>query len=367
MKSLAKLFTLSGVMLFQSAPAQAVEPIIRPFVSTRSTGMGSTLITTGLYEENFFGNPARVLANPKSKFTLFELTGETNTNTLRALSKRSETLASILNSEAGKNLHQRLQAVLPAWYLAAHGDRRFAIAFGVIAGAQNDFTISNNYASSGAAIVDLTPALTFGYKPLKDDSLSLGITLRGSYRFSIASGVNFLDLVRSDSTTLSSLSGDGAMYNFDLGVMYHFLQLGPWEFKAGLAGQNLLGGAFNTIGLKLSKSKQSPIEQLRSFGTGISVVRKEWGNLTDSLFAFEVRDILNNGAGSFFRLLHIGLETHWKSLAVRTGLNQGYWTAGLGADFHYFNLDFATYGEELGLNAGQQEDRRYAVSLGTHF
>jgi hypothetical protein len=53
-------------------------------------------------------------------------------------------------------------------------------------------------------------------------------------------------------------------------------------------------------------------------------------------------------------------------LAFRLGLNQGYLSAGLGLDVHYFTLDLATYGEEMGLNAGSFQDRRYTFNFGLH-
>jgi hypothetical protein len=64
--------------------------------------------------------------------------------------------------------------------------------------------------------------------------------------------------------------------------------------------------------------------------------------------------------------VHLGGETHWRSLAGRLGFNQGYLSAGIGLDVHYFTLDFATYGEEIGLNAGTMEDRRFILTLGAH-
>ena len=56
------VFALLGLAL--SPSAHALDQIIRPYQSVRSAGMGGVRITTGLYDENFFNNPARVTANP---------------------------------------------------------------------------------------------------------------------------------------------------------------------------------------------------------------------------------------------------------------------------------------------------------------
>jgi len=354
--------------LVQGPTAWAIDPINSSFLSPRSVGMGGVVMSTGLYEENFFNNPARVTMNPESKLTLFQFTAETNTNTLGLISNTSGTLGNILNRQAGKNLHERVQLVLPAWYLAALDSRKLAIGFGFIGGAQSNLDLSNNYQTSGSTLLDVGPALTLGYKLLSDDSLSIGTTLHGTYRFSINQAVNLMGAIAgTSSVTSNSLINNGAMYNLDLGVFYRFLQLGPWEFHAALAGQNLLGGAFTSIRTPINQIGSTPIPQNTSVGVGVSIGRENWDFLGNTTLALEATNIFNNSSGSVFRLIHIGLETHLKSIAFRAGLNQGYLTAGLGVDFFYFALNFATYGEELALNVGRQEDRRYAMNLGIHF
>lgn len=59
--------------------------------------------------------------------------------------------------------------------------------------------------------------------------------------------------------------------------------------------------------------------------------------------------------------VHVGLEVDLPALDLRVGLNQGYYTAGVGLDFAFMRLDVATYGVELGAYPGQQEDRRYVL------
>ncbi len=360
------LSALSGLLLI-SASAWGVEPIIRPFLSTRSVGMGGVVMTTGLYEENFFNNPARVTANPTSKLTVLDVTLQTNQNTLQAAPHLSGTLEKIINQEIGKNLHVRSQFVLPAWYLATNDNRRLALGIGIITGAEANIAISNNYHSSGSIIADFGPAITVGYKLLPDESLSVGMTLHGTYRFSNNDNLSLLDLIQGSRGNFGSLSNAGAMYNVNLGVTYQFLQLGAWEFNAAVAGQNLLGGAFNFNPIKIAQVSPSPIPQPRSFGFGLSVSRREWWALKNSVFALELSDLNNNGSGSIYRLLHAGMETQWQFLSLRGGLNQGYWTAGLGIQLPVLSLNFASYGEELGLNAGQQEDRRYVANLRIQF
>lgn len=61
--------------------------------------------------------------------------------------------------------------------------------------------------------------------------------------------------------------------------------------------------------------------------------------------------------------VHLGLEFDLPLLSLRVGLNQGYYTAGVGLDMGIISIDAATYGVELGEYPGQLEDRRYLVQL----
>jgi hypothetical protein len=57
------------------------------------------------------------------------------------------------------------------------------------------------------------------------------------------------------------------------------------------------------------------------------------------------------------------MEARYGILAPRIGFNQGYLSGGLGILTRYVTLELATYGEEMRLNVGDQQDRRYAVRL----
>ncbi|MFZ9596664.1 MAG: hypothetical protein ACO3A2_11385 [Bdellovibrionia bacterium] len=349
--------------------ALALDPIIRPYQSARSAGMGGVRMTTGLYDENFFNNPARVMANPETKFTLFEfMPVDTSANSLSVLQNVSGTsnLGNTLGALSGKVLHTRTQVVMPAFYLASNEDRDYAFAFGLVGSFQLDSVLERSYRLGSSLIGDIGPAFTFGHSFLADDSLSIGVTAHLTYRVSATPNYGIVDYLSGNSFSLSGISGNGSMFNFDLGATYDFAEWNDFEFSAALAIQNLLPGTYGNLPIKFLNLSSLPTEQPTSIGLGLSVSREELGFLEETTFAIEATDLLNNPNGSFFKNLHLGLETHWKALAARVGLNQGYWTAGLGLDFHYLTLNLATYAEEMSLNTGILEDRRYALSLGVH-
>jgi hypothetical protein len=48
-------------------------------------------------------------------------------------------------------------------------------------------------------------------------------------------------------------------------------------------------------------------------------------------------------------------------------MNQGYWTAGLELAVYNYQMQFATYGEEIGTKDTTKEDRRYVAKFSWRF
>jgi hypothetical protein len=177
------LALMSAILLSKTVFAQ--EQIVRSYQSARSSGMGGVKITTGLYEENFFGNPARVTQNPRTMFQLFDLGFETSgasiTNAGSLLSSGSDAMQ-VLGDTAGANNHLRLQTTFPAFYVPNWG--KMAYAFALITSTQADLALRRSYRVSPMTIVDIGPAFTLGRLFLEDDALSIGGTAHANYRLS---------------------------------------------------------------------------------------------------------------------------------------------------------------------------------------
>ena len=91
----------------------------------------------------------------------------------------------------------------------------------------------------------------------------------------------------------------------------------------------------------------------------------------DPHFAVDERD-MGDPNWSFRKGSHVGVELYWKMYNWwkghwAAGLNQGYWTAGFGARMAWFQLDLATWGEEVGADSQPKEDRRYILELALDF
>jgi hypothetical protein len=381
--------------------SHALDQISRVHQSFRSAGMGGVRITTGLYDDNFFSNPARVTANPASKFvflqTGIEVANISNVSSVASAVSDGGDYIKALGDTAGKNTHIRVQEQPFGFFLSSNENRKWALGVALFSTVQADIDLRRNFQVGAQGIVDVGPAATFGYKFL-EDKLSVGTTAHLIYRFS-SNNFSFLDLLKGRRPNPQQNGGQGMMIDFDLGATYELpiLQESPFKLSVGASVNNILGGTFTNLGdgfiPNMTCTREDgtvgpcgPVRVSRSLSIGTALTRKTWGVFSDTSFAFEVTDFGNNsndvyaatpkdnpgqdvtssqyGSGSLFRMIHLGMETHWKLIALRAGLNQGYLAGGIGLDLRFFTLDFATYGEEMSLTSGGIEDRRYAVQFG---
>lgn len=74
-------------------------------------------------------------------------------------------------------------------------------------------------------------------------------------------------------------------------------------------------------------------------------------------------DFFNHESAAFFNHLHLGAEFGFLNFALRAGINQGYYTAGVGINLAIIHLDYAYYGQELGQAPGWKPDLNHMLQL----
>ncbi|MCL0033534.1 hypothetical protein M1M99_01810 [Thermodesulfovibrionales bacterium] len=187
--------------------------------------------------------------------------------------------------------------------------------------------------------------------------LSAGIAIKYVYRRSLSEVYTAVDIAApafEDRLDDDLKSGSGV--SADIGVMYELALIPLVDTRVALVAQNI-----PQMDMGDAKDIKSQLNAGISFTKSFAGFR--------ALFALDYRDITKNigDSNDIPKRIHMGAELQLPMiLAVRAGLNQGYLTAGATIDLWALRFDLATYAEEVGVYAGQREDRRYMaqISLG---
>ena len=167
-------------------------------------------------------------------------------------------------------------------------------------------------------------------------------SLTDTYTAADIADENFEDRVEEDQET-------GTGVSLDVGAIYTLPFWKVVDTDLALVVQNLP---------EMDMGDAKDINTQANFGLAVSKSFAKF-KLVGTL---DYRDIFMNleEDADIGKRLHIGLELKTPVFfAIRTGFNQGYWSAGASLDFRIVRLDFATYAEEVGAYAGQRKDQRY--------
>lgn len=161
----------------------------------------------------------------------------------------------------------------------------------------------------------------------------------------IADSEDFGDKIEDDME-----SGTGVA--LDIGVLYSVSGVPFTDLDLAFTGQNIPEMDFGDA------------EDAKTQYNVGAAFRQKFGIL-ELTEAIDYMDITDNLAGddSMEKKLHLGIEAKIPVLSVRAGLNQGYYTAGATLDFGVLRFDVASFGEEVGVYAGQKEDRQLAAQM----
>lgn len=227
----------------------------------------------------------------------------------------------------------------------------------------NDTTIAYGWAR------DLETLKRFG-------NLSVGVTGKLINRVYYGQTIVAADAATNDPDYFSDeAAAEGLTFDLDLGLLFDpNIGKGSWlnyikpTFSAVL--RNALDYGFTqNLELVSSESVEPPKLQRRlDLGAKLDVPGF-W--VFDPNVAIDFRNIMHDN-WSLKKGLHIGAELKWEMFSWwkgtwGIGLNQGYYTAGLGARFGFFKLDVVTYGEEVGTDDHNVEDRRYMLEMSLEF
>jgi hypothetical protein len=365
-------FTKNSILLFAlaaTAPsAHALNPILRDYSSVRAEGMGDVRYSTGLFEENLYANPARSTDNGETLLQLPQISVEASGATFGVVSsllKSSSGLNAFANN-VGKPLSARVQIVLPGIYVNHFITSKWSFGAAITTTAQTISEVSQSGAIDPTTFVAVGPVVNLARRFLDDDRLSVGVNAHVEERANSQSLFSLEQFIGGESISQVKNGGSGLGYDFDLGTTYkpHWA-LGGFKYELSFAVNNIMGGKYDNIkDHTVTGFDDDPFQSNRAYNVGISGLHDHFWFFKSVLLAVEMTDMGNNPDGSIYKCAHFGGEVRWKILIARAGVSQGYATGGLGVDLKFIQINVSTYAEELGLNPGVMEDRRYAAQIG---
>lgn len=326
----------------------------------RPLGMGGAFTAVSDDVNGLFYNPAGLYGATKLvSADILNPQFETSKDTSSILSdvgdiegKSQSEVLSFLRARIGEHQHLRL-AFLPNVMI-----RNFGIA--VLAQVTGDLEIRNRvYPEVVTDVrVDVGPVVGGGFKILP--GLQLGLNAKFIQRRGIKRSYTVLDIAGGNFDLRDDLENKSD-FAFDLGGMAHLGEFfSPVSFLDPTVGINIQ----NITNLDFEKLGELPTQ----LNLGAAIHPNFW--IVQSTVAVDLMDVtLAIGEDEdYSKRFHFGAELKLPMiLAVRVGLNQRFWTAGFTVDLWILKIEAATYGEEVGVFAGQRDDRRYVAMLSLGF
>lgn len=213
--------------------------------------------------------------------------------------------------------------------------------------------------------------LAFGYGKNVNERMAIGATAKAVYRGHVGKAIAATELAVNSKFFEPKDAEEGLTFDFDLGVLYN--PYWQWElFKptVGMTVRNIIDYGFKQNMHLLNSQSAEPPTLGRRVDLGTMWELPTFWVFSPRL-AVDMRD-MGHRYWTFKKGLHIGGELLWKAFswlkgAYRVGLNQGYLSAGITAQFVWFKLDLAYWGEELGTSEAPVRNDRVALRASLDF
>jgi len=367
--------------------AAAVKPldytIHEEYVSTRALGMGNAFTAVADDMSAVFYNPA-ALANRVDSQVRFFIRGGTDASALKLRTQLNDikntpkdqqvqAYSDLIVSHYGDHFYFRAPTIGAIWV-----KKDWGLAF-IPADMNIDIDVHRQIGPmlNVNLYLDSTLALSYAKKVEwfgKDSDLSVGATAKAVHRVYTGEALSAAQLADGSSPWSTSDADEGLTGDVDIGTYWtpkipvtgwlHWLNYMQPHFA--IVGRNLIDYGFKTNFHFIGKDSGEPpkLGRRADFGSKWDLP-KFW--VFDPHLSADIRD-LGDDNWTLKKGSHIGAEFYWKMYSWwkghwSAGLNQGYWTAGFGARFAWFQLDLASWGEEVGTDSEPHEDRRYIMEM----
>ncbi len=329
---------------------------LHPFYTgARQMGMGGAYTGVVNDETSLLLNPAGLGRVRDTTFTFVdpELTGSVKDTDILPAGKAAQAfnvsgIKDQLDSHPNKHFYAKVQ-LFPSLVTTN---------FGIGLLANDQISASENSATGKYSLFyrnDYAGALGYCFR-FFGGVLKIGIDARLVNR----TEVNTVQDTSSTNTSLSSLARSGLGLGSDVGMVL----TAPVQLLPALS---VVVRDIGTTDYGLSKgfmmsTSQRPHSTAQTVDSSLSI-SPIGSRRTRSTITVEMQDVTNtSGQKDMIRLFHMGGEINFTDfLFLRAGFNEGYWTAGLEFATEQFQLQAASYGEEVGDYPTKSEDRRWIL------
>jgi hypothetical protein len=384
------LLVCSGLALVDSAEAsQSLEyKIHQHYISTRAMGMGNAFTAVADDYSAIFYNPAalarredgnlHMLIRADAEVDYMDLIDDIEgVDGSLSEDEKIDEYESILGKNYGEHYGLRTPTLGAIWARPGWG-----IAI-IPADFSTDIGINQNVGPrlNVNAYLDTTLAYSYARDTAwlpKSHRLSVGATAKLIHRVHVGQAIGAVDLANDSEVFDTADANEGLTLDLDIGFMYDpplpdtgfFSVINYFKPTFAFVIRNAIDHGFQWNFNFIDDNSGQPPNLQRRFDFGSKWdVPDFW--VFDPKVAVDIRD-MGHTNWSFEKGLHFGAEMYWTMYDWwkghwAVGFNQGYWTAGVGARLAWFQLDFATYGEEVGVDAANKESRRYRLELSLDF
>ena len=369
---LAFALTAAATLAYAGAPDYAIH---ENYQSLRARGMGDAFDTIADDDFAMFYNPAALGRRHETNVHLFlQTSADSNVlpfyNDLKGAGSDPQSVDNVLNKYYGDDMYVRptLGGIITRkhWSLAV-----LPVDF------SNNFDLHHSVAASVYVNSTLDSTIAYAYgneihtKFLKNP-LYWGFNLQFVHRAYYSDVIQSAQLATNNNLFDLSRMNEGATVDGDLGLLYKMQTSYDAKFKPSfsLVVRDIADEGFFIPLRFFNKNASAPPPYERVADAGSDVQLKRFWVFTPTV-ELDERD-MGDSEWTPLKGLHLGADFswqlyHWWKGFWNVGIDQGYWTAGFGASMSVFELELASWGEEIGTTSAPEESRRYGLELSLNF